>query len=61
LLDRYNVSLSPDFSQRISRVATSSATLGIEGDHFRRSCQTLHGGDDSILTPEDQWKYTTAN
>jgi uncharacterized membrane protein YeaQ/YmgE (transglycosylase-associated protein family) len=28
---------------------------------YPRSCQTFEGGDDSILTREDQSKYTTAN
>jgi len=26
---------------------------------YPRSFQTFEGGDDSILTPEDQWKYTS--
>jgi uncharacterized membrane protein YeaQ/YmgE (transglycosylase-associated protein family) len=42
--------------------ATSQSSLrDLNLPAYPRSCQTFEGGDDSILTPEDQWKYTTAN
>jgi hypothetical protein len=60
LLDRYNVSFATDFSG-----AFAPPSLCRELEYTKAiilvAVATFGGGDDSILTPEDEWKYTTPN